>query len=50
MAETVMKATRESFGEALCELAETNPDIVVFDADLAAQNRRISKEVSRAFL
>ena len=39
MAETVMKATRESFGEALCELAETNPDIVVFDADLAAATK-----------
>ncbi len=34
-----MKATRESFGEALCELAETNPDIVVFDADLAAATK-----------
>ena len=34
MAETVKKATRESFGEALCELAEQNKDIVVFDADL----------------
>ena len=36
MAEMVKKATRESFGEALCALAETNPDIVVLDADLAA--------------
>ena len=35
MAEMVKKATRESFGEALCALAETNPDIVVLDADLA---------------
>ena len=39
MAETVLKATRESFGEALCELAETNKDIVVFDADLAAATK-----------
>lgn len=31
----VKKATRESFGEALRELAETNQDIVVLDADLA---------------
>ena len=31
MAEMVKKATRESFGEALCALAETNPDIVVLD-------------------
>ncbi len=31
----VKKATRESFGEAVTALAETNPDIVVLDADLA---------------
>ena len=35
MAEMVKKATRESFGEAITALAETNPDIVVLDADLA---------------
>ena len=35
MAEMVKKATRESFGEALTMLAETSPDIVVLDADLA---------------
>ena len=28
MAEKVTKATRESFGEALCELAKTDEDIV----------------------
>ena len=39
MAETVKKATRESFGEALCELAKENKDIVVFDADLAAATK-----------
>ena len=39
MAETVKKATRESFGEALCELAEQNKDIVVFDTDLAAATK-----------
>ena len=39
MAEQVIKATRESFGEALCELAKTNPDIVVLDADLAAATK-----------
>ena len=39
MAEIVKKATRESFGEALCELAETNKDIVVLDADLAAATK-----------
>lgn len=35
MADIVNKATRESFGEAIAELANTNPDIVVLDADLA---------------
>ena len=39
MAQTVLKATRESFGEALCELAKDNKDIVVFDADLAAATK-----------
>jgi transketolase len=39
MAEMIKKATRESFGEALCELAKTNPDIVVLDADLAAATK-----------
>ncbi len=43
MAETVKKATRESFGEALCELAEQNKDIVVFDADLAAGMAAVGK-------
>lgn len=33
--EIIKKATRESFGEAITALAETNPDIVVLDADLA---------------
>ena len=36
MAEIITKATRVSFGEALCEMAESRPDIVVLDADLAA--------------
>ena len=40
MAEIIKKATRESFGEALCELAKDNKDIVVFDADLEAFSRR----------
>ncbi len=35
MAEMIKKATRESFGEAVTALAETNPDIVVLVADLA---------------
>ena len=39
MANTVCKATRESFGMALCEMAKTNKDIVVLDADLAAATK-----------
>lgn len=39
MADIITKATRESFGEALVELAETNKDIVVLDADLAAATK-----------
>ena len=36
MAEIITKATRVSFGEALSEMADTNPNIIVLDADLAA--------------
>ncbi len=39
MADIITKATRESFGEALCELAKTNKDIVVLDADLSAATK-----------
>ncbi len=39
MAEIIKKATRESFGEAVTELAAENPDIVVLDADLAAATK-----------
>ena len=39
MAEMVKKATRESFGEALVQLAQENPDVVVLDADLAAATK-----------
>ncbi len=35
MADMIKKATRESFGEAVTALAETDPRIVVLDADLA---------------
>ena len=35
MAEIIKKATRESFGEAIAELGDTNPDIMVLVADLA---------------
>lgn len=39
MAEVVCKPTRESFGIALCDMAKTNNDIVVLDADLAAATK-----------
>lgn len=40
MTEPVKKiATRESYGSALVELAETYPDLVVLDADLAAATK-----------
>ena len=39
MAQVIKKATRESFGMALCELAKKNKVIIVFDADLAAANK-----------
>lgn len=41
MAEIVTKATRESFGEALTLLGETNPNLVVLDADLAEATKTI---------
>ena len=34
-----MKATRQSFGEALTRLGETHPEIVVLDADLAKSTK-----------
>ena len=39
MAEMIKKATRESYGEALVELADQYPDMVVLDADLAAATK-----------
>lgn len=39
MAEQLKKATRDSFGEAICALAETNENIIVLDADLAAATK-----------
>lgn len=39
MAETMKKATRESYGEALAELAGEFPNLVVLDADLAAATK-----------
>jgi len=46
MAEMMKKATRQSYGEALVELAKTNPKVVVMDADLAhATQTMMFKEV-----
>ena len=39
MAEVMKKATRDSYGEALVELGQVNPNIVVFDADLAGATK-----------
>jgi transketolase len=39
MAEVIKKATRDSYGQALVELAEEFPDLVVLDADLAAATK-----------
>lgn len=39
MAEVINRATRESFGMAVSELAKTNKDVVVLDADLAAATK-----------
>ncbi|MBQ8297861.1 MAG: transketolase family protein, partial [Ruminococcus sp.] len=39
MADVIKKATRESYGETLKELAEQYPDLVVLDADLAAATK-----------
>lgn len=39
MAETVKKATRESFGEALIDLGKIHDDFIVMDADLAAATK-----------
>ena len=49
MAEVMKKATRDSYGEALVELGQENPNIVVFDADLAGATTRpaYSKKPSR---
>ena len=39
MADIIKKATRESYGEALRDLAEEYKDLVVLDADLAAATK-----------
>ena len=52
MAKIINKATRESFGLALCELAKTHDDIVVLDADLAAATKTgiFKKEFPERFI
>lgn len=39
MADVIKKATRDSYGETLKELAEECKDLVVLDADLAAATK-----------
>ena len=46
-----MKATRAAYGEALCELAEKYPQLVVLDADLSAatMTKKFSQEYPDRF-
>lgn len=39
MAEVIRRATREGYGDGLCELAEIRPDLLVLDADLSAATK-----------
>ena len=39
MSHSIKKATRESYGEALAQLAEENKDVVVLDADLSKSTK-----------
>ena len=39
MAEVIKKATRDGYGEALVELMDEYPNLVVLDADLAAATK-----------
>ncbi|MBR7092834.1 MAG: transketolase family protein [Clostridia bacterium] len=39
MADVIKKATREAYGEALVEVAQDYPDLVVLDADLAGATK-----------
>ena len=51
MGEIIRKATRESYGEALTELAEKHENLVVLDADLAAaKNRNFRSAYPERFL
>ena len=51
MDEKNKKATRQSYGEALLEIAKTNENIVVFDADLAGATKTsiFAKEFPKRF-
>jgi len=42
MADVIKKATRESYGEALCELYKIRPDLAVLDADVAEATKTIT--------
>jgi len=42
MADVIKKATRESYGEALCELYKKRNDLVVLDADVAEATKTIT--------
>ncbi len=42
MADVIKKATRDSYGEALAELSETMPNLIVLDADLAMATKTIT--------
>ena len=39
MADVIKTATRDAYGKALVELGETNPNLIVLDADLAAATK-----------
>lgn len=39
MADVIKKATRDGYGQALVELGEKDPNVIVLDADLAAATR-----------
>ena len=39
MADIIKKATRQSYGEALAKLGQTNEKVIVFDADLAGATK-----------
>lgn len=42
MSDIIKKATRESYGEALCDLHGIRPDLVVLDADVAEATKTVT--------